>query len=164
MIQFLKSLSPTTRILLALILGGIVIFLFWATLFGFLSARRGMERVNQYNIAIGLASHTNADFQLAISKGKNFAILKDETNKGRSLDYFKKAKESFSQLSGLEQDPAGKELLYRLGAALKSVEFSLGILTSTAHKNDPPEKLYTKYLKDITIDFDNASQAYVYFL
>lgn len=164
MAEFLKSLSPKTRILLALILGGIVIILFWITLFGFLSARRNMARVNQYNIAIGLARQTDADFQLAISKGKNFAILKDEPNKERTLGYFQKAKASFELLSQVERDPEGKELLYRLGAGLHNVEFPLGILTSTAKKNDPAEKLYGRYLKDITIDFDNASQAYVDYL
>ncbi len=164
MIQFLKSLTPKTRILLAFILGGIVIFLFGITLLGFLSTRRSMERVNEFNVAIGLARQTDADFQLAISKGKNFAILKDKTNKTRTLDYFKRAQDTFAELSKVEVDTKGKELLYRLGAGLHSVEFPLGILTSTAKKSDPAEKLYSRYLKDITIDYDDASQAYVDYL
>ncbi len=164
MISFLKSLTPKTRILLAFILGGIVIFLFGITLLGFLSTRQSMERVNEYNVAIGLARQTDADFQLAISKGKNFAILKDKTNKTRTLDYFKRAQETFTELSKVEGDAKEKELLYRLGAGLHSVEFPLGILISTAKKSDSAEKLYSRYLKDITIDYDDASQAYVDYL
>ncbi len=164
MIKFLKSLTPKTRILLAFILGGIVILFFGITLVGFLSARRSMEKVNQYDVAIGLARQTDADFQLSISKGKNFAILKDETNRALALEYFKKAQDTFVQLSKAEGDPVGKNLLFRIGAGLHNVEFSLGILISTAKKSDSAEKLYSKYLKDITIDFDNASQAYVDYL
>src|SRR5579871_2618644 len=162
--EFLKSLSPKTRILLALILGAIVIVLFWITLLGFLSTRRNLARVNEYNIAIGLARQTDADFQLSISKGKNFAILKDDTNRKRAMEYFKKARDHFGQLSRVEEDPQGKTLLYQLGAGLQSVEFPLGMLTSTAKKGDSAEKLYTHYLKDITIDFDDASQSYVDYL
>jgi PAS domain S-box-containing protein len=164
MIQFLNSFSPKTQARLALLFGGAVIAFFLMTLIGFFSIREEAREDDRLDKAARLAQATDTDFQLAVSKGKNFAILKDETNKARTLAYFKEAQDNFTQLSQLEQDPQGRQLLYRLGAGLHSAEFPLGILTSTAKKSDSAEKLYSRYLKDITIDFDNAGRDYLGFL
>ena len=160
----MRSLSPETQARLALILGGAVIALFLSTLVGFFSIRDEAREDDCLDETARLARAADTDFQLAISKGKNFAILKDSLNKTRTLAYFKQAQDDFAQLSKREQDPEGRRLLFQLGAALQSSEFPLGILTSTAKKGDSPEKLYSRYLKDITTDFDNASRSYLVFL
>lgn len=156
-----KPLSPKTRLAIVFSIGVIVVVLFGLTLSDFLSARKRLETVHRYTDAIVLARQTDADFQLAISKGKNFAILKDEKNKRLMMDYFQKAKDSFSRLEAIEQDPTSQDLLYKLGASLRAVEFPLGILAATAKKTDRAETLYRRHLMDITIAFDNSSQAYV---
>ena len=145
-------------------LGAAVITFFLLTLAGFFSIRAEAREDGRLDEAARLARAADTDFQLAVSKGKNFAILKDGADKERALAYFREAQGNFVQLSKVEQDPQGRQLLYRLGAGLKSAEFPLGILTSTAQKSDSAEKLYTRYLKDITIDFDNASRGYLGFL
>lgn len=161
MSQSFKPLSPKTRLSLVFATGAIVVVLFGVTLSDFLSVRERLEEDRRYTDAIVLARQADTFFQLAISKGKNFAILKDDKNKRLMLDYFQKAKDSFARLEAVEQDPASKDLLYKLGASLRAVEFPLGILASTAKPSDPPERLYRRYLKDITTAFDNSSQAYV---
>src|SRR5579863_3667296 len=152
------TLAPNRRVQVAVLLSGLVILLFIIALSGFLSAWKDMKEAVRDNQASRLATEVDTNFQLAVSKGKNFAIMKDELNKTRALDYFKKAQARYAELIVFEQDPKGKDLLYKLGAALRSVEFSLGILTAQAKKSDAPQKLYSRFLKDITIDFDNASQ------
>lgn len=162
--EFLKFLSPKIQARLAMIFGVAVIMLFLSTLVGFFYIRDEAGEDDHLDEAARLARAADTDFQLAVSKGKNFAILKDEANKERVLSYFKQAQDDFDRLSQMEQDPQGRQLLYRLGVALRSSEFSLKILTATAKKSDAPEKLYSRYLKDITIDFDNASRDYLVFL
>ncbi len=47
------------------------------------TASKGLEQVIRAGEAMRLAQDVNVNFQLAVSKGKNVAILKDETNKER---------------------------------------------------------------------------------
>jgi PAS domain S-box-containing protein len=161
MIRPSQPLTPKTRLFLVLALGGIVITLFGIALVDYLSTLRTTEDMDRYNLSIGLARTTDNYFQLAISKGKSFVILKDQKNKELMLSYFQKAKEAFGRLSGLEVDPEGQRLLYRLGSELRAMEFPLGILAQKAKKSDPDERLYRLYLKDATMGFDGASQGYV---
>src|SRR5579872_1364250 len=138
------TLAPNRRVQVAVLLSGLVILLFIIALAGFLLAWKDMKEAVRDNQASRLANEVDTNFQLAVSKGKNFAILKDELNKKRAMDYFKRAQERYAELSTFEEDPKGKDLLYKLGAALRSVEFSLGILTAQAMKTDSADKLYRR--------------------
>ncbi len=160
--EFAKKVRA--KITATYVLGALVALFFLTAFAGFWMALQSRQEDELFDQKSQLAEETNAAFQLAISKGKNFAILKDDLNRSRALAYFKKAQDLFSQLTRMEQDPPGREMLYRLGAGIQSVQFQLGILTSTAQKSDSAEKLYNLYLKNITIDFDNASQAYIEYI
>lgn len=128
------------------------------------SSVKGLSEVVRAGEAMRLAQDVDTNFQLAVSKGKNVAILKDEKNKERTLLYLKQAFDSFGDLQKLETDGDEQDFLKKLGSGLASVAPKLQAITQKAVDSDKPENLYDDYLKDITIDFDNASDAYITFL
>ena len=128
------------------------------------SNAKGLGEVVRAGEAMRLAQDVDTNFQLAVSKGKNVAILKDEKNKERTLLYLKQAFDSFGQLQKLETDSEEQDFLKKLGAGLASVAPKLQNITEKAADQDQAKDLYDAYLKDITIDFDNASDAYISFL
>src|SRR5579859_916244 len=128
------------------------------------SASKGLDQVVQAGEAMRLAQDVNVNFQMAVSKGKNVAILKDEKNKERTLLFLKQAFDSYGQLQKLETEADEQDFLKKLGSGLASVAPKLQTLVQQAQDKDKAEELYIAHLKDITIDFDNASDAYIAFL
>jgi methyl-accepting chemotaxis protein len=128
------------------------------------SSAKGLTEVVRAGEAMRLAQDVNVNFQMAVSKGKNVAILKDEKNKERTLLFLKQAFDAFGQLQKLETDADEQDYLKKLGNGLASVEPKLQGITQQAQDKDKADVLYTTYLKDITMDFDNASDAYITYL
>lgn len=128
------------------------------------SSVRGLSEVTRAGEAVRLAQDVDTNFQLAVSKGKNVAILKDQKNRERTLLYLKQAFDSFGELQKLETETEEQDFLKKLGAGLASVAPKLQTLVQEAKETDKADELYASHLKDITIDFDNASDAYIAFL
>ncbi len=128
------------------------------------TASKGLEQVIRAGEAMRLAQDVNVNFQLAVSKGKNVAILKDEKNKERTILYMKQAMDTFGQLQKLETEADEQDYLKKLDDGISSVEPKLQALVQTAQEKDKAQDLYDTHLKDITIDFENASEAYIGFL
>ena len=128
------------------------------------SASKGLEQVSRAGEDMRLAQDVNINFQMAVSKGKNVAILKDAKNRERTLLFLKQAFDAFGELQKLETEADEQDYLKKLGAGLASVAPKLQTLVQTAQDKDKTEELYATHLKDITIDFDNASDGYITFL
>jgi myosin heavy subunit len=128
------------------------------------SSSKGLEQVIRSGEAMRLAQDVNINFQMAVSKGKNVAILKDEKNKERTLLFLKQAFDAFDQLQKLETETDEQDYLKKLASGLSMVAPKLQNLVQQAQDKDKAEELYATHLKDVTIDFDNASDAYIGFL
>lgn len=125
------------------------------------SAARGLEQVVKASTAVRLAQELDNNFQLAVSKGKDVAIVKDQKHKDVTMVYLKRAQEADQELRKTETDVDEQDYLKKLDEQLDSVGSKLTTLTQQDVTNAKSLDLYTAYLKDITIEFDNASQGYV---
>ena len=148
----------------SILVATLMVFFFIQFLTLIQSASRGLEQVVRSGEAMHLAMDVNVNFQMAISKGKNVAILKDEKNKERTLLYLKQAFDSLGNLQKLETEADEQDYLKKLEAGLTSVAPKLQNLVQGAQDKDKAEELYAAHLKDVTIDFDNASDAYIEYL
>jgi X-X-X-Leu-X-X-Gly heptad repeat protein len=128
----------------------------------------GLEAAqNQLKILFGqsqkqrLAATVNADFQLAISKAKNVAILKDDANKAKVSHHFSEAQAAMRELLPLASNPSEAKAFEGMSQALAAVEPRLQHLLATAGPGGRAEVLYAENLKDITEQFDAAVSSYV---
>jgi X-X-X-Leu-X-X-Gly heptad repeat protein len=108
-----------------------------------------------------LAATVNSDFQLAISKAKNFAILVDEKNRAKVLKYYADAQAHQRELLALADDLEERRIFEEIGAAIALVEPRVTALLNSAKPGDDAADLYAAHLKDITEPFDRAIAAYV---
>jgi ABC-type transporter Mla subunit MlaD len=125
---------------------------------------KGHEGVVRAQEAMRLALEVNVNFQLAVSKGKNIAILKDDKNKDRAKMFMQKAMEAFGKLQTAETETEEQDFLQKIHGGLETVKGRIEALSQTAQEKDRTKDLYTNYLKDITIDFDNGIEGYIGFL
>jgi methyl-accepting chemotaxis protein len=154
-----------TKLVGSSILVAVLMILFFAQFLTLIrSSVKGLSEVVRAGEAMRLAQDIDTNFQLAVSKGKNVAILKDQKNRERTLLYLKQAFDAFGELQKLETETDEQDYLKKLGAGLASVAPKLQTLVQEAKDTDKAEELYAAHLKDITIDFDNASDAYITFL
>ena len=107
------------------------------------------------------AAEVDAEFQLAISKAKNYAILLDDKNKDKAANHFKLTQEAMKELNGLASTEEEKRVFGEIGKAVDHVEPKLATLLSSAKKGDKAEALYHSHLEGITEEFDKAIGDYV---
>src|SRR5579871_811491 len=125
------------------------------------SAGKGLDRVVKASTAIRVAQELNNDFQLAVSKGKDVAIVKDQKHKDATTVYLKRAQEALEDLQKSNPDADEQDDLRKLGDQLESVGGKLTTLIQMDIEKPTSLELYTSYLKDITIQFDDTNQSYV---
>jgi X-X-X-Leu-X-X-Gly heptad repeat protein len=133
----------------------------WASFSGLDAAQDQLKVLFGQSQKQRLAAEVNADFQLAVSKAKNFAILKDEKNRGLVTSHFTELQNEYKELLPLAGDPAEKKIFEAIGQGIATVEPHLLKLLLTAKPSDKAEDLYTEYLKGITEQFDMAISSYV---
>src|SRR5581483_10276188 len=124
------------------------------------SASKGLEQVVKASTAVRLAQELDNNFQLAVSKGKDVAIIKDQHHKDITAQYLKRAQDALADLRKEETAADEQDSLKKLGDQLTNVGEKLNTLIQVPIDDSDSLDLYTSYLKDITIEFDNASQAY----
>jgi methyl-accepting chemotaxis protein len=107
------------------------------------------------------AFNVNSDFQLTITKAKNFAILKDEKNKLKTAEDFKSTQESAKELLSLATTDEEKKIFGEVEKAVQGVEPRLLALLSTAKATDKADELYHAHLEGVTEAFDKAIDSYV---
>jgi methyl-accepting chemotaxis protein len=124
------------------------------------SAAQQLEAAVHYSEEARLAQEVNANFQLAVSKGKNVCILRDDKNKERALRYMGATQKSVEKLQALAESTEEKAMVQKLSDGVNSVDAKIKNLVASVTDKDKAEDLYGRYLKDITIDFDNACDAF----
>jgi hypothetical protein len=123
-------------------------------------AAHQLEQAVHFGDEARIANAVNANFQLAVSKGKNVAILRDQKNKDSALKYIAAAQEHFAKLQSLAVSGEEKEMVKKMGDGITAVEGRLKALATEVTDKDEAEDLYEKYLKNITIAFDDACDAF----
>ncbi len=150
-----------TKLVGSSILVAVLMLVFFAQFLTLLrSASKGLDQVVKASQAIRLAQDLDNNFQLAVSKGKDVAIVKDQHHKDVTMTYLKNAQDALGELQKAETDGDEQEFLKKLGEQLTSVGAKLTTLTQQPIDKIPALDLYTNYLKDITIEFDNSSKTY----
>ncbi len=145
----------------SILVAALMVFFFIQFLALLHSAGKGLEQVVKASTAVRLAQELDNNFQLAVSKGKDVAIVKDQHHKDVTMVYLKKAQDAYQDLQTVETDADEQDFLRKLGEQLDGVATKLTALVQQPIEKTASLELYTSYLKDITIDFDNASQGYV---
>src|SRR5579872_3067483 len=128
------------------------------------SAATQLDQAVKLSEKARMAQEVDTYFQLAVGKGKDVAILRDEKHKAMTTDYLQKAQEAFQRLSAKATTSEEEPMVQKIGDSISSVGAKLTTLVSTANEKDTAQDLYTQYLKDITIEFDNASREYISFV
>ena len=108
-----------------------------------------------------LAAEVNSDFQLAISKAKNYAILKDEKNKAKVTKHYGDLQAHQKELLALAGNAEEQRIFANIGVAIAQVEPRVTALLANAKPNDKAEALYHAHLENITEPFDKAIGEYV---
>jgi X-X-X-Leu-X-X-Gly heptad repeat protein len=110
--------------------------------------------------AITSLQNLNADFQLAISKAKNYAILQDGTNRDATEKFFNQAKTDMKHVLEVtdSDDSAGNQ---DHSAAIRDVEGRLLALFSEPTGKSAPKALYDKHLHGITAQFDASINKHI---
>ena len=137
-----------TIVPLVLMLVAVLVFL-W-------SAGTKLEKAIHYGMEARLAEEINAKFQLAVSKGKNVCLLNDQKNKDRALLYMGQTQDAYQKLLALADSQAERDLIGSMGEGMNTVAARIQSLVAEAKPGDSPAVLYNRYLKDITIPFDDA--------
>ena len=154
-----KALSLKAKMLLSL---GVVAAILALTCLVALGVAAGLHRSALLNAKVKAAGELNSNFQLALSKAKNWAILQDPANEQRTRKYFQAAKDSLLELKDLAAQDGEGPYVDRLGAAIADMEPRLNDLFGEDLSKAPTaQDLYGRHLKDVTIAFDNASDEYV---
>ena len=107
------------------------------------SAARQLEQAVRYSDEARLVEEVNSNFQLAVSKGKNVAILKDDKNKERTLKYMAATQGSIQKLLDLCETAEEKEMVEKIGDGANSVAEKLKTLVAVAKDTDKAEDLYS---------------------
>jgi X-X-X-Leu-X-X-Gly heptad repeat protein len=108
-----------------------------------------------------VASDVDEEFQLAVSKAKNFAILKDRVNAEKTSEHLKNAQASVKELQTLATNDEEKKAFGDMAHAVDAVEPRLNALLSSAKPSDRADVLYHAHLEGITEQFDAAVSSYV---
>ena len=125
-----------------------------------LGVNRGLERASVLNNKAKAASVLTNSFQLAVSKAKTYAIFKDETNKQRSLGFLKDAHGALAELKTYAAHDGEQEHVETLDRALNDIDGRIHEMFA-ADTHAKTADLYNTFLKDVTIPFDNACDAYM---
>ncbi len=133
---------------MVLMIGALLVFM--------AQAARQMEQQVHFSFEARLAGEINADFQLAVSKGKNVCILGDQENKDLALKYMAAAQETFQKLGTLVVSPEERQMAVKIGEGIALADARIKTLVAEATDKDSSEDLYEKYLKGITVAFDEA--------
>jgi methyl-accepting chemotaxis protein len=133
----------------------------WASMSGLDAAQDQLKVLFGQSQKQRLAAEVDSNFQLAISKAKNFVILKDDANRDKAAKYFSDLQASYKQLLPLAATPEEKKIFEQIGVGINSVEPHLLRLLSTAKASDKAEDLYEANLKGVTAQFDDAIGSYV---
>ena len=108
-----------------------------------------------------VAAEVDAEFQLAISKAKNFAILKDQKNADKTANHYKLAQEAAKELQPLATTEEEKKVFAELQTAVNNVGPRLAALLATGKATDKADVLYHAHLEGITEEFDKVVGSYV---
>ena len=123
-------------------------------------AAHQLEQAVHYNDEARLVEELNANFQLAVSKGKNVCILRDQKNKDRALKYMGDSKESLEKIQALASSTEEKDKVQKMAEGIATVDEKIKALVADVKDSDEAEDLYEKYLKDVTITFDEACDSF----
>src|SRR5258708_24821654 len=110
------------------------------------SAAQQLEQAVHYSNEARLVEEANANFQLAVSKGKNVAILRDEKNKERALKYMAATLEVIPKLGTVSETAEEKAMVQKIGNGATSLEGKIKSLVAEVTDSDEAEDLYEKYL------------------
>jgi X-X-X-Leu-X-X-Gly heptad repeat protein len=149
------------------LIGSVVAVALVTAVLAFVSFRGMDTAVQQLNLLFAqsrkqkAAADVNAEFQLAISKAKNYAILKDGKNKDKTADHLKNAMDDAALLQTLAASDDEKRIFGDIANAVASVQPKVNALLATAVPKDKAEALYHAYLENITEPFDQAISSYV---
>jgi uncharacterized phage infection (PIP) family protein YhgE len=141
--KLIATITPLVLMLMA------VLVFFW-------TVGAKLEKAIHYGMEARLAEEVNAKFQLAVSKGKNVCLLNDQKNKDRALFYMGETEKTYQQLLDLAGSQEERNLIGSMGEGINSVAARIQSLVAEAKPGDGPGTLYNRYLKDITIPFDDA--------
>ena len=149
-----KLLAPLAVLALA------IAFMTYAAFSGQASMALAEHRAAHEQGAITGLEELNGDFQLAISKAKNYAILQDDTNRAATEKYFQLAKDDMKHLIEVtdEDDAADNQ---EHSAALKAIEPRLSALFSEPVGRLAPRALYDRHLHGITAEFDASTGKHI---
>jgi len=107
------------------------------------------------------ATDLNDNFQLAVSKAKNYCIDQDADNKAKTLGYMEAARSAMRDLLRLQPGDQDKAYMRALQAGIDGLQGRLaGLFAVNAAAHPLPQALYARYLKGVAAPFDQATEDY----
>jgi methyl-accepting chemotaxis protein len=110
--------------------------------------------------AITSLQELNSDFQLAVSKAKNYAILQDQHSHDTSEAFLTRAEADMDHVMEVtdEDDMAHNR---EHSAALKDIRIRLQALFNETDHRQSAKALYDKHLHDVTLAFDSSIDQHI---
>jgi methyl-accepting chemotaxis protein len=155
-----SNLSLKTKLLAPLmVLAAAIAFMTYAAFRGQSLMTEAEHRSAHEAGAINGLQTLNADFQLAVSKAKNYAILKDDSNRQATEKFFNEAKTDMKNLIAVTDDDDMADNNVH-ATALNDVEGRLTGLFAETGKLDA-KAMYDKHLHGITAQFDASINKHI---
>jgi methyl-accepting chemotaxis protein len=121
---------------------------------------RGLRWATLLNAKSKAVSDLNDNFQLAVSKAKNFCILQDAKNRDVAQAYLAAAHQSMQTLQSLS-GPEEQAYMGSFQESLDGIQVRMDALFKEDLRAAPsPRALYARHLKDVTAPFDKATGDY----